>query len=164
MRMKTAVWAGVAGALAFLVCGSALPSHAQAPEQRLAASTIPQAALMQPAELNTLLKGPASARPLVLQVGSRMLFAESHIAGSEYAGPGASADGLGVLRDRVKALPRNKSIVIYCGCCPWSHCPNIGNAYKELHDMGFTHLRALYLPDNFGANWVSQGFPVDHGQ
>ena len=164
MRTKTAVWASVLAALAFVACASALQSSAQAPGQQLAASTIPQAGLMQPAELNALLKGPASARPLVLQVGSRMLFAESHIAGSEYAGPGASADGLAALRNRVQSLPRNKSIVIYCGCCPWSHCPNIGNAYKLMHDMGFTHVKALYLADNFGANWVSQGYPVDRGQ
>jgi len=50
--------------------------------------------------------------------------------------------------------------VIYCGCCPWNHCPNMWPAYNLLHQMGFTHLKALYLPDNFGTDWVNKGYPV----
>lgn len=146
-----------------LILGGTAPSHAQ-DGQRIAASTIPSAQLIQPAELNSLLKGPASARPLVLQVGFHMMFQETHIAGAEYAGPGATAEGLNVLRERVQSLPRNKFIVIYCGCCPWGRCPNIGAAYKELHAMGFTQLKALYLADNFGTDWVSQGYAVARGQ
>lgn len=150
------------GLMGLVLWGTA-PGHAQT-GQRIAASTIPSAQLIQPAELSTLLKGSASARPLVLQVGFQMMFQEAHIVGAEYAGPGATAAGLSVLRDRMKALPHNKFIVIYCGCCPWTKCPNIGAAYKELHAMGFTNVKALYLPDNFGANWVSQGYAVTRGQ
>ena len=146
-----------------LVFAGAAPSQGQAGE-KISASTIPSAQLIQPAELNKILQGPASARPLVLQVGFRMMYQEAHIAGAEYAGPGASADGLKVLHDRVQSLPHNKFIVIYCGCCPWTKCPNIGAAYKELHAMGFTHVKALYLADNFGTDWVSHGYAVAHGQ
>ena len=151
-----------AAMMGVLVFGVA-PSAAQA-GQRIAASTIPSAQLIQPAELNKLLKGAASTRPLVLQVGFQMMYTEAHIAGSEYAGPGATPEGLQALRGRVKSLPRNRFIVIYCGCCPWSHCPNIGAAYKELRDMGFTRVKALYLADNFGTDWVNQGYAVARGE
>ncbi len=163
MKMRVVRAALLSLAMAGLaICGAA-PGHAQM-GQRVSATTIPTAQLIQPAELNKLLKGPASARPLVLQVGSHMLFEEAHIAGSEYAGPGATADGLNVLRARVKSLPHSKFIVIYCGCCPWTKCPNMGPAYQELHAMGFTRVKALYLADNFGADWVSQGYATTHGQ
>ena len=36
--------------------------------------------------------------------------------------------------------------------------------YKLLNDMGFVHLKVLYLADNFGDNWVNMGYPVEHAQ
>ena len=30
--------------------------------------------------------------------------------------------------------------------------------------MGFTHLKVLYIADNFGANWVAKGYPVAKGR
>lgn len=144
--------------MGLLLCGATM-GMAQA-SQKISATTIPSAQLIQPAELNKLLQGPLAARPLVLQVGFRMMYQETHIAGAEYAGPAATADGRGVLRDKVKGLPHDKFIVIYCGCCPWTKCPNMGAAYQELHAMGFTRVKALYLADNFGTNWVSQGYAV----
>jgi hypothetical protein len=125
------------------------------------ASSIPTSALLQPKELNRLLRTPTAEKPLVLQVGSRVLFDESHIPRSEYAGPGSQDAGAQVLRNRVASLPRKTFIVLYCGCCPWSRCPNVGPAYKLLLDMGFTRVKVLYLADNFGADWVNKGFPVE---
>jgi hypothetical protein len=55
-------------------------------------------------------------------------------------------------------------IVIYCGCCPWSHCPNIAAAYDTLHGLGFRRVKALYIADNFGNNWVDAGYPVTKGR
>jgi hypothetical protein len=127
-------------------------------------SSIPDAQLLQPQGLVRLLKAPKDQRPLVLQIGSRVLFDEAHIPGSEYIGPASQEAGLQALRHRAQALPRDKFLVIYCGCCPWSKCPNIRPAYRELISMGFTHLRVLYLRDNFGANWVSQGYPTEKGE
>lgn len=126
----------------------------------LAASTIPSDQLIQSADLNKLLKAPAATRPLILQVGSKVMFDQAHIPGSEYAGPGSRPEGLSVLSERVKSLAKNKAIVLYCGCCPWGRCPNVGNAWKLLHDQGFTNVKVVYMADNFGANWVSLGFPV----
>lgn len=90
-----------------------------------------------------------------------MMFEEAHIPGAEYAGPGSQQSGLKLLRKRVANVGHETPIVIYCGCCPWSRCPNIWPAYKTLHDMGFTHVQALYIADNFGADWVNKGYPVE---
>ena len=128
------------------------------------ANSIPQSQLMQPEELNRLLHAHGAERPLILQVGSHVLFAQAHISGSEYAGAGSQDAGLQQLRARVGPLPRKTFIVIYCGCCPWNRCPNVGPAYKALTDLGFTRVKALYLADNLGADWVNKGFPVEAGR
>ena len=135
-------------------------AHGQNTTQPVSALSIPTASLIQPEELNVLLQKPQTAKPLVLQVGSRIMYDESHIAGAEYAGPGSRDEGAKALKDRVSSLSRDTFIVIYCGCCPWNHCPNVGPAFKLLGDMGFVHVKVLYIADNFGANWVDMGFPV----
>ena len=152
--------------LAFIFC-TAQPSRAQFAANGqgfVSAYTVPQAHLIEPAALNTLLLAKGAARPLVLQVGSHLFFNEAHIPGSIYAGPGAQPAGLQLLASKVSSVPKNRLIVIYCGCCPWNHCPNIGPAYKRLHDLGFTNVKALYLPNNFGDDWVATGYRVDKGE
>ena len=128
------------------------------------AASIPAAQLLQPEELNRLLQSQGANKPLVLQVGSHMLFAQAHIAGSEYAGPGSQPEALKQLQDRVAPLPRKSFIVLYCGCCPWSRCPNVGPAFKLLRDLGFTNVQVLYLANNLGADWVDKGYPVERGR
>jgi thiosulfate/3-mercaptopyruvate sulfurtransferase len=128
------------------------------------AASIPAAALIQPADLAARLKSGSTPKPLILQVGSHVLFAEAHIPAAEYAGPGGQEEGLQVLRTRVANLPKDTAIVIYCGCCPWSRCPNIAPAYDRLRALGFKQLKVLYIADNFGANWVDQGYPVAKGE
>jgi hypothetical protein len=99
----------------------------------------------------------------MIQVGSHVLYTQAHIPGSEYIGPASSESGLQSLRKRVESLPRNKFIVLCCGCCPWSHCPNVKPADDALRAMGFTNLKVLDIPGNFGMDWVEKGFPVAKG-
>lgn len=128
------------------------------------AYTVPNDHLIQPEELNQLLHAKGGEKPLLFQVGSRMMFAQAHIPGSEFIGPGAQNEGQANLRMRVANLPRATFIVLYCGCCPWSRCPNVGPAYQLLHGMGFTRVKVLYLANNFGDDWVNKGFPVEGGR
>jgi thiosulfate/3-mercaptopyruvate sulfurtransferase len=127
------------------------------------ALSIPQTQLIQPEALNQLLHAKGAGKPLLLQVGSHVLFDQAHITGSEYAGPGSQPAGLQLLQNRVAGLSRKTPIVLYCGCCPWNRCPNLGAAFKQLHDMGFTSVKALYLADNLGTDWVDKGYPVERG-
>jgi thiosulfate/3-mercaptopyruvate sulfurtransferase len=122
------------------------------------------AQLINPEELVKLLQAPAGDKPLILNVGPSLLYMQAHIPGSEYIGPGSNSQGIESLRRRVKSVPHNAFIVLYCGCCPWSHCPNMRPAYNELHKLGFTNVKALYIADNFGANWVYKGYPTIKGQ
>jgi len=125
---------------------------------------IPAARLLQPEELIQILRSSSKEKPLILQVGSHVLYAEAHIPLAEYAGAGGQDSGLQALRDRVMGLKRDQLIVIYCGCCPWNKCPNIRPAYRQLHTLGFTRVKVLYLADNFGTNWVNKGYPVTKGR
>jgi|SRR5271166_3734487 len=130
----------------------------------LQASQIASSHLINPGELLKLLQSSKSEKPLLIQVGSHVLYAQAHIPGSEYIGPASDAGGLQRLRTRVDSLPRNKFIVIYCGCCPWNHCPNLKPADDALHAMGFTNVKTLYIADNFGTDWVDKGYPVAKGE
>jgi rhodanese-related sulfurtransferase len=124
----------------------------------------PRAQLLQPEALNRLLQAAGAEKPLVLQVGSHVLFAEAHIPGAEYAGQGSQPAGIQQLQNRVSALSRKKLIVLYCGCCPWNRCPNVGPAFAKLREIGFSNVKVLYLADNFGANWVEKGYAVEKGR
>ena len=89
---------------------------------------------------------------------------QAHIPGAEYIGAASSPQGMQALRTRVKPLAKNTSIVLYCGCCPWSHCPNVRPAYNQLHKAGFSNVKVLYIADNFGTDWVDKGYPTIKGQ
>jgi 3-mercaptopyruvate sulfurtransferase SseA len=146
-------------ALALGVLAPGKPVLAQAQP----ASTIPSAALITPADFAARLRDTAAPKALILQVGFRKLFDQAHIPGARFAGPASQDSGLTLLRSRVAPLPRAAPIVIYCGCCPWSRCPNIAAAYQALQALGFTHVTVLQIPDNFGDDWVGAGYPVTRG-
>jgi len=124
------------------------------------AQSIPESKLIQPQELLRMLKSKEKEKPLILQVGSRVMFAQAHIPGSEYAGPGSTAAGIQSLEDTVATVAKDRHIVLYCGCCPWNRCPNVGPAYKRLHDLGFSKVQVLYIANNFGDDWVNKGYPA----
>lgn len=146
----------------FLIAGTltiALLSLASAYQ----ASLIPSTRLINPDELVKVLQSSKGEKPLMIQVGSHVLFSQAHIPGSEYIGPASSESGLQQLRKRVESLPRSRSVILYCGCCPWSHCPNVKPADDALHALGFTNVKVLYIANNFGADWVDKGYPVTKG-
>ena len=120
--------------------------------------------LIQPEDLVAILKSNRGSKPLILQVGFHVFYVQAHIPGSEYIGPANSAEGIGKLRKRAEPLPRDQSIVLYCGCCPWSRCPNVNPAYEELRGMGFKNVKVLYIANNFGTDWVDKGYPVAKGE
>lgn len=119
----------------------------QASSPVASAAAIPTAQLIQPEELAAVLRTSKSPKPLILQVGFRVLYVQAHVPGSEYVAASSSANGAQQLRERVNKLPRNQALVLYCGCCPWSHCPNVQPAYELLQRYGI-HKRegALHRP------------------
>jgi thiosulfate/3-mercaptopyruvate sulfurtransferase len=127
------------------------------------ATSIPAARQISIEELVKSLQPAEKDRPLIIQVGSHVLYSQAHIPGSEYIGPASSDAGIQQLRKRVESLPRTKWIVLYCGCCPWNHCPNVKPAYEALQAMGFRNFKVLSIANNFGADWVDKGYPTAKG-
>jgi len=128
------------------------------------ASLIPASRLINPDELVKIIQSSTAEKPLMIQVGSHVLYTQAHIPGSEYIGPASSDSGLRQLRNRLDPLPRAKFIVLYCGCCPWNHCPNVKPADDALRAMGFSHVKILYIAGNFGSDWVDKGYPTAKGE
>jgi thiosulfate/3-mercaptopyruvate sulfurtransferase len=167
--MKTSVY------FAFLLTAGCLTAAAQAPvlfdgtnpvvfsfQGAPSDDAIPASQLITPEQFARSLKA-GNQTPLILQVGPHTLYTQAHIPGAEYIGASSSDEGRQKLRERVKTLPHKSAIILYCGCCPWSHCPNVHAAYKTLRSLGFTNVKVLYIADNFGSDWVSKGYPVAKG-
>jgi thiosulfate/3-mercaptopyruvate sulfurtransferase len=115
-------------------------------------------------ELARIVQSATGAKPLIFYIGYRVLYLQAHIPRAEYIGPASEAEGLQRLRTRVHALPHTQAIVVYCGCCPWSQCPNVNPAYKELRALGFSNVKVVYIADNFGKDWVDKGYPAVRGE
>ena len=117
--------------------------------------------LIQPQALAARLTGSAP-KPRILYVGFPILYRSTHISGAQLAGPASKPDGLQLLKETAAKLPRDQELIIYCGCCPWDHCPNVRPAFRLLHDMGFTHLKLVTIPTNLSTDWITKGYPVEH--
>src|ERR1035438_4257480 len=120
-------------------------------------------ALVQPPELQAQLAGKG-ARPVIFMVGPNVLYRSKHIPGAIYAGPGVMETGLAVLKMEAGKLPRDREVGLYCGCCPWDHCPFIRPAMNLLKEMGFTKAKALYLATGFKADWLDKGYAAEAGR
>lgn len=152
----------LAGAVEIAASHSSKPasSKAQAAGESVASSLD----LIQPEDLVNILKSGKVPKPLIIQVGFHVLYLQAHIPGAEYIGPASSPESIRQLRKRVEPLARTQSIVLYCGCCPWSRCPNVNPAFKELRAMGFKKVKVLYIANNLGVDWVEKGYPIDKGE
>jgi thiosulfate/3-mercaptopyruvate sulfurtransferase len=117
---------------------------------------------VQPADLaKELADANAAGKPTVICVAPHVLYEGGHIPGALFHGPGSSPQGIDDLKKWAQPLPRSANIVIYCGCCPLDHCPNLRPAFVALRDMGFTHLRALIISTNFYTDWVKPGYAYE---
>jgi len=103
----------------------------------------------------------ATNKPLLIHVGFETLYQHGHIPGSQYIGPAKDKEALKRLHAYADKLPRDREIVIYCGCCPMTKCPNVHPAFTELQAMGFKNLKVLDLPDSFSKDWVKKGYPIE---
>jgi thiosulfate/3-mercaptopyruvate sulfurtransferase len=117
---------------------------------------------VQPADFAKEVADAKSAgKPTVVCVAPHVLYEGGHIPGALFHGPGSTAQGIDDLKKWAQPLPRSANVVVYCGCCPLDHCPNLRPAFVALKDMGFTHIRALIIPTNFYTDWVKPGYPYE---
>jgi hypothetical protein len=136
-----------------------LASHAQT-----SAGTMPQlgisnpwsdSQLLEPSVLVAAMKSGETKTPVIFNIGS-----VEDIKGAKHIGAVSSAENLEKLKNAVAVLPKNTAIVIYCGCCPFTKCPNIRPAFLELKKLGFTNVKLLNLPTNLKTNWIANGYPL----
>jgi thiosulfate/3-mercaptopyruvate sulfurtransferase len=125
---------------------------------------IPAEQTIEPEQFAAHLKQAAKPAPLILYTGFPVLFRAAHIENSVFVGTDSKPEGIAKLKETVAKEPRDREIVIYCGCCPWDKCPNIRPAFAALREMGFTHLTALHIPDTLARDWVDKGYPTEKRQ
>jgi thiosulfate/3-mercaptopyruvate sulfurtransferase len=120
---------------------------------------------VQPADLAKELAAPAHPdEPAVVCVGFRPLYQGAHIPRAVFHGAASTEQGLAELKTWAKTIPKARNVVLYCGCCPMAHCPNLRPAFVAMRDMGFTNLRVLILPNDFNTDWIEKGYPVEKGK
>lgn len=110
--------------------------------------------LMNPAVLAKKINDK-SKLPVILSIGPGAV-----IPSSIDIGMVENAENLNRFKKTLSSLSKNTDIVIYCGCCPYEHCPNIRPAISILKEMKFTNFHLLDLPNNIRTNWISKGYPI----
>jgi hypothetical protein len=125
------------------------------PDPWTTAQTVEPAALAK--ELSS------DSKPAVVCVAPHFLYEGGHIPGASFHGPASTPQGLADLKKWASTIPKSTNLVVYCGCCPLTRCPNLRPAFEALHGMGFSHLRVLLLPTNFYTDWASKGYATDKG-
>lgn len=110
--------------------------------------------LIEPSQLAQVIESGKDV-PVIISVGPG-----ATIPKSIDAGMAKEKNNLDTLKNKLTAIPKDTKIVIYCGCCPFEHCPNVRPAIAVLKDMKFTDFQLLNLPHNIKADWIDKGYPV----
>jgi thiosulfate/3-mercaptopyruvate sulfurtransferase len=112
--------------------------------------------LLSTATLASVINNNAVAKPVIFCIGPG-----APIKGSIEIGPGREEANLIKLKRQLAGLPKDKNIVLYCGCCPFANCPNIRPAFSLLNSLKFTNHKLLDIPKNIKVDWIDKGFPVN---
>jgi thiosulfate/3-mercaptopyruvate sulfurtransferase len=112
--------------------------------------------LKHPAALAATLSDPKAAQPVIFNIGP-----VQQIKGAIAIGPTGVPANLDKLKQQLAKLPKDKEVIIYCGCCPFSRCPNVRPAFELLQKMKFKNGKLLNLPANLKDDWISKGYPME---
>lgn len=83
------------------------------------------------------------------------------IKNSFNAGPGKEVKSIDKLKTYLKNIPKDKEVVLYCGCCPFNKCPNIRPAFKVITDLGYKKAKLLNIPSNIKVDWIDKSYPIN---
>lgn len=112
--------------------------------------------LIQPAALANILKDSKAPKPVIYNIGPL-----AGIKGSINIGSTVDKANLEKLRKAFSLVPKDKIVVIYCGCCPFRSCPNIRPAFALLKEQGFKNPKLLNLSQNLKVDWTDYGYPME---
>ena len=110
--------------------------------------------LLEPADLAQVIESGKDV-PVIISVGPGVTIPNSIAIGMT-----KEKDNVDTLKTKLQSMPKDAKIVIYCGCCPFEHCPNVRPAIAALKEMKFTNYHLLDLPHNIKADWIDKGYPV----
>ena len=110
--------------------------------------------LLQPSELATALKDNKDIS-VIFSIGPGAIIPHSRDMGMI-----KEEDNMKKFKQELESLPKDTSIVIYCGCCPYEHCPNVRPAIELLKEMKFTNYKLLDLTHNIKIDWINKGYPT----
>jgi len=114
--------------------------------------------LLEPADLVNAIATKKDV-PVIISVGPG-----ATIPGSVNVGMVNNVQGLQKLQAQLKTMDKDTKIVIYCGCCPFEHCPNVRPAIDALKDMKFNNYYLLNLPHNIKKDWIDKGYAISDKQ
>ncbi|MVM29967.1 rhodanese-like domain-containing protein [Spirosoma sp. HMF4905] len=111
--------------------------------------------LLEPADLAATITSTDASKPLIISIGPA-----ATIKTSIGVGPGSEVENLVKLEKLLSKEPKNREIVIYCGCCPFAKCPNVRPAFTKLNELGFKNHKLLNVSKNLKTDWIDKGYPV----
>lgn len=82
------------------------------------------------------------------------------IKGAITIGPVEQDKYLNKFIETVDTLNRDKTIYIYCGCCPLAVCPNLKPAYNVLKEKQFKTFKIINMVEGIDEDWISKGYPT----
>ena len=112
--------------------------------------------LKAPAALAATLADAKAPQPVIFNIGP-----VQQIKNAIAIGPTKSPANFDKLKQQLAKLPKDKEVIIYCGCCPFSRCPNVRPAFELLQKMKFKNGKLLNLPSNLNDDWISKGYPME---
>ncbi len=110
--------------------------------------------LTPPAELAATFKANKEL-PVIFSVGPGAI-----IPNSIDIGMVKDEKNLAKLQQELSKLPTSTNVLIYCGCCPYEHCPDVRPAIALLKSMKFINYHLLDLPHNIKTDWITKGYPT----
>ena len=114
------------------------------------------AQLIQPDVLVKKIAEPNAKRPVILNVGI-----EKNIKSAMEIGILSSTSKQDTLKKALASIEKKKEIVIYCGCCKLTECPNIPIALSYVKSLGYSNVKILNLPVGLDEDWVTKNYPMN---
>jgi hypothetical protein len=111
--------------------------------------------LLAPADLNKALNSSNGTKYYIYSIGYQAI-----IKNSIDIGAGRDKENQKKLKQQLSKLPKDANIVIYCGCCPFSTCPNVRPVFNMLNEMGFKNHKLLNIPQNIKVDWIDKGYAI----
>ncbi len=141
---------GLAIAICAIIIAAAGCSNAQKRSDELFAGH-----MIAPAELAKQIQDGSARQITILNIGPR-----KNIPGAIKLGMVSEPEGMAAYRAQLAKYPLDQQLVIYCGCCPYEHCPNVRPAVAVLQELKFINYRVLDMPSNIDVDWVKKGYPL----